>query len=166
MITNDFPPRQGGIEGFAKALADRLHDDDGVVVLTASMQHDGDASSVDAAVSYPVIRERANTLLPTRRLARKVVQVFKEYGCQNVVFASALPLGLLAADLRQAGAQRIIALTHGHEVTWARLPLARSRLRKVASQVDFLTAVSTYTMGYLRRALPEVDRKKLTLLTP
>ena len=67
---------------------------------------------------------RPRTLLPTTAVARRVGQVLRAHGCDRVVFGASAPLGLLAPALRRAGAERIVALTHGHEVWWARLPPA------------------------------------------
>jgi len=183
VLTNDFPPRRGGIESFVKALADRLNDlpsvadihsvpglsaadisDSSVVVYTASMPG---SSLVDPQLPYPVIRDRASTLLPTRRVRRKVVKTFRKYNCDRVLIGSSVPLGLLAPALRAAGAQKIVALTHGHEVMYARYPFARGLLRRVAAAVDYLPAITKWTRGKIGKALgPETSRVKQTLLQP
>ncbi|MFF1794157.1 alpha-(1-2)-phosphatidylinositol mannosyltransferase, partial [Kitasatospora sp. NPDC058263] len=59
IVTNDFPPRQGGIETFVHALATRLPADE-VVVLTSD---EPGAAAHDAALPFPVIRDRSRTLL-------------------------------------------------------------------------------------------------------
>ncbi|EHN77088.1 glycosyl transferase, partial [Streptomyces coelicoflavus ZG0656] len=63
IVTNDFPPRQGGIETFVRELADRFPPD-GVVVLTGSP---APAAQPGEPVPYPVVRHPARTLLPTPR---------------------------------------------------------------------------------------------------
>jgi len=166
LITNDFPPRRGGIEGFAKALADRLAapDGDGIVVYTANMGPESE--NIDNAENYPILRGPRNTLLPTPRVRHKVVQTFKEHNCDSVLFASSVPLGLLAKPLRRAGAKNIVALTHGHEVWYARLPLARRLLQVVANRVDYLTAVSNWTRREIGKALPDESKLKQEILSP
>src|SRR5690606_27826745 len=54
-------------------------------------------------------------------------------------------LGLLAPALRQAGAERVVASTHGHEVGWSMLPGARQALRVIGINSDVVTYVSQYT---------------------
>ena len=167
VVTNDFPPRCGGIESFVKALSDRLVNyagGDSIVVYTAAMPG---AALVDAELPYPVIRDRSGTLLPTPRVRRAVVKTFKKYGCDRVLVGSSVPLGLLAPTLRAAGAQRIVALTHGHEVLWAKMPVLRQMLQRVAGAVDYLTAVTKFTRRGIGRALPPaVARAKQVLLPP
>lgn len=160
IVTNDFPPRRGGIESFVRALADRLGD---VVVYTASMP--GDAET-DAALGYPVIRDRSGTLLPTKRVRDAVVATFTEHGCDRVLIGSSVPLGLLAPALRAAGATRIVAVTHGHEVWWSRLPGTRQALRRVGDAVDVLTDISDWTRAQIGRALSAQGRAKQTRLAP
>jgi len=73
-------------------------------------------------------------MLPTPSVARRAAAVLTEYGCDAVMFGAAAPLGLLAPALRRAGAERIVALTHGHEAGWAALPAARSVLRRIGNE--------------------------------
>ncbi len=159
-MTNDFPPRRGGIESFVRALADRLGD---VVVYTASMP--GDAET-DAALPYPVVRDRSGTLLPSPRVRDAVVATFTEHECDRVLVGSSVPLGLLAPALRAAGAKRILAVTHGHEVWWSRLPGTRWALRRVGDSVDVLTDISDWTRGQIGRALSPAGRAKQTRMAP
>ncbi len=127
VVTNDFPTRRGGIESFVLALCERMPPDE-VVVYTASMPGD---KEYDAELPFPVYRDPSSTLLPTRAVGRRAVNVMKEHGCDRVVFGASAPLGLLAPTLRRAGAKRIVALTHGHEVWWAKVPVARGLLRRI-----------------------------------
>ena len=60
-------------------------------------------------------------------------------------FGAAAPLALLAGRARRAGAHRILASTHGHEVGWSMLPVARSALRRIGDTTDVVTFVSRYT---------------------
>jgi len=63
----------------------------------------------------------------------------------TVWFGAAAPLGLLARRARQAGADRVVASTHGHEVGWSMLPVARSALRRIGEDSDVVTYISRYT---------------------
>ncbi len=163
VITNDFPPRRGGIENFVFALCARMPSSD-VVVYTARM--DGSAE-VDEAVDFPVVRDRSRILLPTRRVARAVRAVANSYGCDRVLFGAAAPLGLLARGLRRGGTiSQITAITHGHEVWWARVPLARQLLRRIGDDVDTLTYVSEFCRRQISPALSRAGRGRMERLSP
>lgn len=162
VVTNDFPTRRGGIESFVFALCERMPADQ-VVVYTASMP--GDAE-FDAGLSFPVVRDRTSMLLPTPWVARRVKRVFEEYGCDRVLFGAAAPLGLLAARLRRAGAQRIVAMTHGHEAWWARVPVTRQALRRIGDTCDVLTYVSRWCRDAIAPALSIAAVARMEHLAP
>ena len=162
VVTNDFPPRRGGIESFVYSLCNALPSGD-VVVYTAKM--DG-ASDIDRRADYPVVRDPRRLLLPTRRAARAIRDVATEHGCHSVVFGAAAPLGLLAPSLRRAGIQQMVALTHGHEVWWARSPVARRLLRRIGDEVDVLTYVSDFCRGAISPGLSEQAAARMVRLSP
>lgn len=162
VVSNDFPPRVGGIETFVHGLCGQLPADE-VVVYTASMPG---ADEVDAALPYPVVRDKASTLLPTPAVSRRVVTAFADYNCDRVLFGAAAPLGLLAGDLRVAGARRIVALTHGHEVWWARVPGARQALRRIGDECDVLTYVSEWCRERIAPALSSSAAARMRRLSP
>ena len=74
VVTNDFPTRRGGIESFVLSLCERMPADE-VVVYTASMPGDRD---YDATLPFPVHRDPSGTLLPTRAVARRVIEATPE----------------------------------------------------------------------------------------
>ena len=162
VVTNDFPTRRGGIESFVLALCERLPADE-VVVYTASMP--GDAA-YDAGLPFPVYRDPGRTLLPTPAVARRVTEVLRRHGCDRVLFGAGAPLGLLAPGLRRAGATRLVALTHGHEVWWARTPVAHRLLRRIGDSVDVLTYVSEWCRDHLAPALSEAAATRMCRLSP
>ena len=160
IVTNDFPPRIGGIERFVAQVCTFCDED--VVVLTSA---EPGAAAHDARLPYEVVR-LGRLLLPTPPLARQARALLRRSGASRVVFGAAAPLGLLAGDLRRAGAQQILALSHGHETWWAQVPGARRLLRRIGREVDVLTTISTYTAGLIGPALDPRDRHKLTRLPP
>jgi phosphatidyl-myo-inositol dimannoside synthase len=162
VVTNDFPTRRGGIESFVLALCERMPPDD-VVVYTASMPG---GSEYDATLPFPVYRDPARVLLPTPQVARRVATVLRRHGCDRVLFGASAPLGLLAPRLRRAGAQRIVALTHGHEVWWARTPGARWLLRRIGDSVDVLTFVSQWCRRNIAPALSSDAADRMRRLSP
>ena len=162
VLTNDFPTRRGGIESFVLALCEGMPADE-VVVYTATMP--GDLAH-DAALPFPVYRDPSSTLLPTPAVARRVAEVMDRHGCDRVLVGSSVPLGLLAPALRRAGARRVVALTHGHEVWWARTPGARQLLRRVGDSTDALTYVSEWCRAHIEPALSPAARSRMTRLSP
>jgi phosphatidylinositol alpha-1,6-mannosyltransferase len=159
IVTNDFPPRQGGIQSFVHGLATR-QPPDSVVVYASTYPG---AAEFDAEQPFPVVRHSTSLLLPTptaRATARALVH---EHGATAVWFGAAAPLGLLAPSLRAAGVERIVATTHGHEAGWAMLPGARSALRRIGAACDTVTYLGEYTRRRLARAMgPGVDLQRLT----
>lgn len=162
IVTNDFPPRQGGIEAFVKALADRFDPSD-VLVYTSS---EPGAAEYDATLPYQVIRDKTHMLLPTKRVRAAVINVMKEHGADRILIGSSAPLGLMAADLKAAGAKRVVAITHGHEVWWAKLPISRSLFRKIGDRVDVLTYIATWIREQQAQALSPLGRTKQQRMTP
>ncbi|MET8091799.1 glycosyltransferase family 4 protein [Micromonospora sp. NPDC005220] len=153
LITNDFPPRPGGIQSFVHNLA--VRQPAGSVVVYASSWRG--AAKFDADQPFEVIRERTRVLLPTPLIARRAVRLARAYDCDTVWFGAAAPLGLLAAGLRRrAGIRRVVAQTHGHEVGWAAVPAARPALRRIGRGVDVTTYLGEYTRSRLARVLDGV----------
>ncbi|MCU1659782.1 MAG: glycosyl transferase family 1 [Pseudonocardiales bacterium] len=141
IVTNDFPPRQGGIQSYVHELARRQPA--GSVVVYAS-DHEG-SGQFDAGQRFPVVRHPTGLLVPTPAARARIVRTFREHSCDAVWFGASAPLGLLAGSLRAAGARRIVASTHGHEVGWARLPVGRQALRRIGSSCDVVTYLGEYT---------------------
>lgn len=153
LITNDFPPRPGGIQSFVHNLA--VRQPAGSVVVYASSWRG--AAKFDADQPFEVIRERTRVLLPTPLIARRAARLARAYDCDTVWFGAAAPLGLLAAGLRRrAGIRRVVAQTHGHEVGWAAVPAARPALRRIGRGVDVTTYLGEYTRSRLARVLDGV----------
>src|SRR5690606_7037489 len=120
----------------------------------------------DATLPFPVHRDPTGTLMPTPAVARRVTRVLREAGCDRVVFGAAAPLGLLGGALRRAGAERIVAITHGHEVWWARVPGARQLLRRIGDHADVLTYVSRWCRDRIAPALSPAARERMAQLSP
>jgi phosphatidyl-myo-inositol dimannoside synthase len=162
VVTNDFPPRVGGIETFVFTLCGSLPSSK-VVVFTSRM---AGARQVDRALDYPVVRDRSRVLVPTPRVGRAVRSIAREYGCDRLLFGAAAPLGLLAPGLQRAGIRRLVALTHGHEVWWAALPGARAALRRIGDGVDVLTYVSEFCRERISPALSAPAAARMVRLSP
>ncbi|MEU4316644.1 glycosyltransferase family 4 protein [Nocardia sp. NPDC024068] len=145
LVTNDFPPRPGGIQSYLQALAGQLPPDD--LVVYAPRWRGDSHTRFDANQRFQVVRHPTTLMLPTPAVARRARKVMRAEGCESVWFGAAAPLALLSPLLRRAGAERIVASTHGHEVGWSMLPAARQALRVIGEQTDIVTYVSKYTRG-------------------
>jgi phosphatidylinositol alpha-1,6-mannosyltransferase len=142
LVTNDFPPRAGGIQGYLAELARRLPAGELVVYAPAWPG----AEEFDAAAPSPVHRHPGSLMLPVPDVARRAARLAREYHCDTAWFGAAAPLALLGPGLRRAaGVHRVVASTHGHEVGWSMLPGARQALRRIGHQTDVITVVSRYT---------------------
>lgn len=160
IITNDFPPRVGGIESFVGEVV-RLLDQD-VVVYTSSTRGSSDA---DARLGVEVVRG-APILLPTPGSTRQAIEILRRTGATRVLFGAAAPLGLMAPSLRRAGAERIVGLSHGHETWWASVPGPRAALRVLADQLDHLSTISDFTAARIAPALSTGARERMIRLAP
>lgn len=165
-ITNDFGPRAGGIETFVIGLIERLPH--GTVIVYTSAQ--GDTAAYDGQwlsnFGVEVIRDRSKVLLPTPRVGRSVRALVRERGISKVFFGAAAPLGLLAKGLRRAGVRRIVALTHGHEVWWAKVFPFTLAIRRIGKYVDTLTYLGSFTRNAIARSLSTRARESMVRIAP
>jgi phosphatidylinositol alpha-1,6-mannosyltransferase len=162
VLTNDFPPRAGGIQTFVHALTSGLPADD-VTVYAPAWQG---APEFDARQPFRVERHPTSLMLPVPSVARRAARIIERDGCDSVLFGAAAPLGLLGPRLRQAGARRLVAITHGHEAGWAALPAARTLLRRIGDSVDTVTYLGEYTRLRLARVMSAAAASRMTKLTP
>jgi phosphatidylinositol alpha-1,6-mannosyltransferase len=161
-VTNDFPPRPGGIQAFVHGLAARRPP--GSVVVYAPAWKG--AAEFDARQPFPVVRHPGSLMLPEPGVLRRAADVLRAEGCDSVVFGAAAPLGLLAPALRRRGAERLVGLTHGHEAGWAALPVARRLLRRIGDEADVLTYLGEYTRSRMARALTPAAAARMSRLAP
>ncbi|MEL5957749.1 glycosyltransferase family 4 protein [Streptomyces sp. CLV115] len=169
IVTNDFPPRPGGIQAFLHNMALRL-DPAQVVVYASTWKRtpEGRAATAafDAEQPFTVVRDPVTMLLPTPRVTRRAVRLLREHGCTSVWFGAAAPLGLMAPALRRAGARRLVATTHGHEAGWAQLPAARQLLRRIGEGTDTITYLGEYTRSRIAPALTPGAAARMVQLPP
>lgn len=147
LVTNDFPPRPGGIQNYLNSLATRLPADDLVVYAPSWESRTGSHEEFDAEAPFEVVRHPTSLMLPTPNVLRRAKQIMRARDCEAVWFGAAAPLALLGHPLRRAGASRVVASTHGHEVGWSMLPGSRQALRRIGDTADVVTYVSRYTRG-------------------
>ena len=152
LVTNDLGPRAGGIETFILGLLDYL-DGSQIVIYTATQQGDAEFdASLSARTGAIIIRDKRSVLIPTPFINRRVRAVMLQFNCEVIWFGAAMPLAWMSALLRRAGAIRIVALTHGHEVWWAKLPVFRQIFAHSTRSINILTYLGEFT----RRAMAPV----------
>ncbi|MEZ0338447.1 glycosyltransferase family 4 protein [Mycobacterium sp. pV006] len=147
LVTNDFPPRPGGIQNYLEALVGQLVES-GQHTMTVYAPKWKGAQEYDAAAradGYEVVRHPTTLMLPEPAVALRMRQLIRSRDIDTVWFGAAAPLALLSPLARAAGARRVIASTHGHEVGWSMLPLARNALRRIGTDTDAVTYISSYT---------------------
>ncbi|MCW5249261.1 MULTISPECIES: glycosyltransferase family 4 protein [unclassified Streptomyces] len=169
IVTNDFPPRPGGIQAFLHNMALRL-DPERLVVYASTWKRGREGAEATAAFDaeqpFTVVRDRTTMLLPTPGATRRAAGLLREHGCTAVWFGAAAPLGLMAPALRAAGAERIVATTHGHEAGWAQLPVARRLLRRIGGSTDTITYLGEYTRSRIASALTPSAAARMRRLAP
>ena len=133
-VTNDFGPRAGGIETFVHGLIERFPKES-VIVYTSQQ---GDTADYDgkwlAEYGVQVIRDRAKMLLPTPRVIFQVRKVVAKERPSSLVFGAAAPLAMMGKALN---VPRKIAITHGHEVWWAKVPPFNLLMRIIGNEERF-----------------------------
>lgn len=152
LVTNDFPPRPGGIQSYLEQFGGRLAAT-GEHHLTVYAPRWKGSEDYDRAAAYRIVRHPGTLMLPEPGVERRMRALIAEDDIETVWFGAAAPLALLASRARHAGAQRVLACTHGHEVGWSMLPVARSALRRIGDTTDVVTFISHYTRGRFAAAL-------------
>jgi len=165
-ITNDFGPRAGGIETFVHGLIERLPR--GSVIVYTSAQPNSAQFDAKWLQDYgvEVIRDRSKILLPTPRVIKACQGLIRSRKLTRVAFGAAAPLGVMSRALRRAGAQKIVALTHGHEVWWAKVPLFSFAIKYMSQDIDAITYLGEFTRGEISKALNRDDLNKLIQIAP
>ena len=165
-VTNDFGPRAGGIETFIIGLIQRRPF--GQTIVYTSFQENSERYDADWLTNYGVrvIRDRSKILLPTPRVAFHLHNIVKSEGITTAAFGAAAPLGLLSASIKRAGVRRTVALTHGHEVWWAKVFPFNLLLRRIGSTVDVLTYLGEFTRNAISHGLTVQAQQSMVKIAP
>lgn len=167
LVTNDFPPKVGGIQNMLWELWRRL-DPSSFAVLTSP--YDG-AAAWDSTQPYRIERIVEPVLLPHPLMVRRINHLAREFGAQHVVLDPALPLGLVGRSLELPYS----VIVHGAEITVpGRLPASRQALAHVLRGAELVIASGTYPAAEAVRAAgrdlnvvqipPGVDTKRFVPL--
>ncbi|MGI9144336.1 MAG: glycosyltransferase, partial [Candidatus Planktophila sp.] len=166
LVTNDFGPRTGGIETFVIGLLERIAGHK-VFVFTSNQ---GDTTSHDKnwqeEFGVTVIRDRSRILLPSWRVTRVAKKIVSDQKIEVVIFGAAAPLGLMGGALRKSGVKKIVALTHGHEVWWAKIFPFNLAINRIGRTSDHLTYLGEFTRNAISKALAKKDAQAMVKIAP
>ena len=150
VVTNDLPPRVGGIQYYVDQLARGLAAAGDDVLMYGS--NSPGAAAWDATAPYRVVRRPTAVLLPTPGVLAETRRLVREHRAEAVVFGAAFPLGLMAPTLLRRDGVPCVAFTHGLEVSAARTPPGRLLLRRIGRHCAAVTVVSQWCDRHLRPA--------------
>ena len=154
LVTNDFPPTVGGIQSYLRDYVQEVVHRRGAqsIIVFASMQDKAAALAWDAEHPYTIIRWPFPVMLPTPAVRRMMQRIIREQHVDTVWFGAAAPLGVMGGAAKRAGASRVVATTHGHEVGWSMFRVGRRLLRTIGGSADVITYISEYTLGRFKEA--------------
>jgi phosphatidylinositol alpha-1,6-mannosyltransferase len=141
LVTNDFPPKLGGIQSYLYELWRRLPAAETTVFTTPH----ADAAQWDAQQSFRVVRARQKVLLPSRALARDVDALARELRADVIFLDPMLPLGSIGPKLRRAP---YVVVAHGAEIT---VPASVPGMRRLGRRVMRGAAAVVAAGGYPAR---------------
>ena len=166
VITNDFGPRTGGIETFVIGLLERIKGQE-VIVFTSAQ---GNTAEYDQKwldeFGIQVIRDRSKILLPSLRVTKRAKAIIQLHDIEVIVFGAAAPLALMAPALRKSGVEKIVALTHGHEVWWAKIFPFNLAMKRIGKSVDHLTYLGEFTRNAIAQSLTKKSADAMVKIAP
>jgi phosphatidylinositol alpha-1,6-mannosyltransferase len=113
-----------------------------------------------------VIRDQSKILLPSWRVTRAAQKIVAAKNIDVVVFGAAAPLALMSPSLRKSGVKKIIALTHGHEVWWAKIFPFNFAIKRIGKNVDHLTYLGEFTRQAISKALSRKSATEMVKIAP
>ncbi|HSA55832.1 MAG TPA: glycosyltransferase family 4 protein [Gemmatimonadaceae bacterium] len=145
VVTNDFPPRIGGINYYVDQLMRRFPP--GSVTVFASRYHGWEA--FDAAYPHEVIRLETEMMLPTPGVRRRLHAELRQRKPDVVLFGATWPLGHMGPAIKRKLGISYAGFTHGLELTGALVP---GLLRPIGRHASLLTSASDWARRKLEGA--------------
>lgn len=149
VVTNDLPPRVGGVQQYVANLLGTFPPERVTVLAPAWpgwQEH-------DRAFPGRVVRMPARFLWPTAEVFRRARSLAREVGAEVALFTQGYPVTGIAPRLRVEGLPYVV-LTHGYEVWMALSPLARHPVRAALSRASEVFAISQFTAHWLQPVVP------------
>ena len=150
LVTNDFPPRVGGIQRTLEALWKELPPDQASVL---APMWDG-AQAFDAAAPYTIVREPSEFIWPTPATAARLDEIVASLGIEVVLFGDAFPLAALGPRLAKRGTPYLVA-AHGFDYWLSVMPGAHTMMRYMTSGASRVPVMcSEFIARTVRTAVP------------
>lgn len=159
LVTNDFPPKIGGIQTFMEGLWCSMTPER-VAVLAPRWEG---SEAYDAAAPFRVVRDRERFMWPGPNLRRKVLDLVDELGIEAVLFGDAFPLARLGPDLAARGVPYLV-MAHGFDFWLSTMPGTNAWLRRVTARASRVPVCSAFIGKTVRTAVP--DHVPVSVLTP
>ena len=151
LVTNDYPPRVGGIQRTLEALVRRFPPDR-VAVLCPDAE---DAAAFDRAAPYTVFRQPERFLWPVPDVRRRVHEAVGSFGAEVALFGAVYPLALLGPSLAEAGTP-YLAAAHGFEYWLSISPGTHALVRRATSRAARVPVMcSAFIARVVRTAVPD-----------
>ena len=145
LVTNDYPPKVGGIQSYLWEIYRRLPQDKVVIYTTPHP----DSESFDQKQTHKIIRSKQRVLLPTRQVANQIRSLAEVENIDFIMYDPAVPIGILGPKI---GIPYGVIL-HGAEVTIpGRVPIARSLIANVLQHADLVVTAGDYSTKEAIRA--------------
>ena len=145
LVTNDYPPKVGGIQSYLWEIYRRLPQDKIVVYTTPHP----DSESFDQQQTHKIIRSKQRVLLPIKQVANQIRSVAKDEDIDFIMYDPAVPIGILGPKIRIPYG----VILHGAEVTIpGRVPIARALIANVLQNAKLVVTAGDYSTKEAIRA--------------
>ena len=145
LVTNDFPPKVGGIQSYLWELWRRLPKREALIYTTPYKN----SAEFDSEEPHEVIRSKEPVLLPHPFLPQRIRKLADKHEAELVIWDPALPVGLSA--IRTGNPYGVVL--HGAEVTIpGRLPITRQILSRVLRNASLVICAGNYPASEAERA--------------
>jgi phosphatidylinositol alpha-1,6-mannosyltransferase len=149
VVTNDFPPRVGGIQRTLESLCRALPAEKISVIAPSS---DG-SEAFDEGAAFDVVRERRRFIWPTASFGDRLDAEIARTGAEVVLFGDAFPLALLGPRLASRGVPHVV-LAHGFDYWLSTVPVAHSVMKRMTSHASRVAGCSEFISRRVRTAVP------------
>lgn len=149
IVTNDFPPRVGGIQRTLESLC-RALPADRVSVVAPSCEG---SERFDGSVPFEIVRERRRFVWPSPAVAQRVQGEIERTGAQVVLFGDAFPLALMGSRLAEQGTPSVV-LAHGFDYWLSTMPVAHAVMKRMTAPASRVAGCSEFISRRVRTAVP------------
>lgn len=144
LVTNDFPPKIGGIQSYLWELWRRLPPEEFAVYTTPY----AGATAFDAGHGFRVERSPEPVIGPYPWLVSRLDRFAREVDADLILLDPAVPLGAIGPSLERPYG----VVLHGAEVTVpGRLPLSRPVLARTLRRAELVVAAGEYALAEAER---------------